>query len=337
MPGTKGKDYWVGFDLGGTKMMALVLDEEGAVVGRKRRKTKAQQGPKAGLVRIEETIRIALDDAGVEPKQLAGIGIGSPGPLDLAEGVVLEAPNLGWKTIGLRQSLERALGCPTVVLNDVDAGVYGEYCFGAAKEARCVFGVFPGTGIGGGCVYEGDILRGKSRSCVEIGHVRVLPDGPLCGCGRRGCLETVASRLSIAAAVAAAAYRGDAPYILEHAGTDIAAIRSRVLAEAVRAGESVVERIIRDAAYWLGVAVGGVVHLLSPDVVVLGGGLVESMPDLFLEEVMRSTEEHVMPSFRDTYVVVTAKLGDDATALGAAAWAERTLDEKDRSDHAGGA
>ena len=121
---------------------------------------------------------------------------------DSEKGIILDSANLGWKNFQIRESLEKEFKCPTVVLNDVDSGVFGEYRFGAGKNARCVIGVFPGTGIGGGCVYEGQVLRGKNVSCLEIGHVQINPSGQLCGCGRIGCLETEASRLAIAAAEA---------------------------------------------------------------------------------------------------------------------------------------
>ena len=136
------------------------------------------------------------------------------------------------------ESVEQALGCPVVLLNDVDAGVYAEYCRGSARSSRCTLGVFPGTGIGGGCVYEGQILRGAVSSCMEIGHVQMLPDGPLCGCGQNGCLEALASRLAISAAAAQAAYRGQAPNLRRLAGTKLSNIRSGVLAKAIRAGDS---------------------------------------------------------------------------------------------------
>ncbi len=176
---------------------------------------------------------------------LRGIGLGSAGPLDLDEGIILDAPNLGWKDVKIKSILEKEFGCPAVVLNDVDAGVYGEYRFGAARSSRCAVGVFPGTGIGGGCVYDGKILRGKTNSCMEIGHIQVVPDGPRCGCGLQGCLEAVASRLAISAAAAQAAYRGQAPHLLDIAGTSLDEIRSGALADAIAAGDTVVESIVR--------------------------------------------------------------------------------------------
>jgi glucokinase len=183
-------------------------------------------------------------------------------------------------------------------------------------------GVFPGTGIGGGCVYEGRIVRGKPGSCFELGHVPVIRNGPLCGCGRRGCLESVASRLAIASAASAAAYRGEAPYLLSQVGTSVADIRSGVLAASVEAGDKAVREIIEEAGFWIGFALAGVVNLMAPDVVLLGGGLVEAMPNLFADAVEKSLRKQVMPSFGKSYRVAVSELGDDAGVLGAAAWAQ---------------
>jgi glucokinase len=148
-----------------------------------------------------------------------------------------------------------------------------------------------------------------------------MPEGPLCGCGRRGCLETVASRLAIAANAAKAAYRGEAPFVKEKGGTDIDDIRSSVLADAIAAGDQVIEQLVREAARQIGVAVAGVVHLLSPDVVVLGGGLVEAMPELFVDQVSKTARKRVMPAYKDMFHVCASQLEDDAVPLGAAAWA----------------
>jgi glucokinase len=313
------KKIWVGFDLGGTKMLATVFDDKFKPLGRKRRKTKGAEGVAAGLERITRSIDEALEEAKVDPSQLSGIGVGLPGPLDLDKGVVIESPNLGWKNVKLQQLLMEKYKCPAVLANDVDAGTYGEYCFGAGKKGRCVLGVFPGTGIGGGLVYEGQIFRGKTMSCMEIGHMMVEPRGRMCGCGRRGCLETVASRLAISADVAMAAYRGETPLIFEAAGTNLADIRSSLLADAVQAGDKVVEKIIRNAAKRIGEAIANVSNLVAPDIVVLGGGLVEALKTIFLEEVRGVVAKNVMDSFSKSIDIQIATLGDDAGVMGAAA------------------
>jgi glucokinase len=318
---TAKKTYWMGFDLGGTKMFATVFDGSFKSLGQARKKTKGTLGAAKGIERVIETANEALAAAKIKPAQLCGIGIGVPGPLDLDAGVVLDTPNLGWKNVKLKKKLEDTFGCPAFVLNDVDAGTFGEYRFGAAEGARCAVGIFPGTGIGGACIYEGNILRGKTGSAMEIGHMQMLPDGPRCGCGQRGCLEALASRLSISRAAAAAAFRGQAPWLAEHIGTDLMNIRSGALADAVKNGDTVVEQILRDAAQWLGVGLANVINLLVPDVVVIGGGLAEALPKLFLEEITSTARQHVMSAFRTTFRVCIAKLGDDAGVLGAAGWA----------------
>lgn len=319
------RDLWLGFDLGGTKMMACVCDSDFRILGRKRKATKGYEGSEAGVDRVKSVIHRALEEAEVGPERLAGIGIGIPGPVETVAGVVLETPNLGWTDLPLREILEAEYGCPTVVLNDVDAGVYGEYRLGAARDARCVIGLFPGTGIGGGCVYHGDILTGDRISCFEVGHMRVQPDGPLCGCGQHGCLEAVASRLAISSAAARAAYQGNAPHLKQTSGTDLSEIRSGALAESIREGDLLVEQIVREAAQKLGMAAGWLVNLIGPDVILLGGGLVEALPGIYADEVQRAAEAQAMPSFRSTFRVCVANLGDFAAVKGAAAWAHRII------------
>lgn len=317
--GKRKPRHWVGFDLGGTKMMAAVFDDAFQVLGRQRKRTRGNGGQPVGVDAIIETMRQALADAGVEADTVRGIGVGCPGPVDPTRGIVLEASNLGWRQVDLKQPLEAAFGVEAFVVNDVDTGVYAENRFGAARDARTVVGLFPGTGIGGGCVYNGEIIQGANISCMEVGHMYVHGGRNLCGCGQVGCLETVASRLAIAAEVAKADFRSQLKK--ERLGTDLGAIRSRTLAAAIQAGDDTVEQIVRQAAQEIGTALANVIHLLAPDVVVLGGGLVEAMPELFVETVARSARDRVMKSFRNTFQVVTAQLADDATVLGAAAWA----------------
>lgn len=319
------KKYWLGFDLGGTKMMAVVYNDSFKEVSRERKKTKAQDGSKAVLARIVQTMNEALRSAGILRSQLAGIGVGYPALLDMRKGMALNAPNLNWKNIPIRISVSKAFKRPVFVINDVDAGLYGEYRFGAAKKSHCVVGIFPGTGVGGACINDGRLLVGRNSSCMEIGHLPMLPGGPVCGCGRRGCLETLASRLAVSAAAAIAAFRGEAPYLARVAGTDVSNIRSGMLADAVKAGDKKIEIILRDAARWLGRGVAASVNMLAPDLVVLGGGLVEAMPDWYIREVAQSADENIMPPYRGTFKIVRAKVGDDAVAMGAAAYARALL------------
>jgi len=319
------KICWAGFDLGGTKMRVAIFDQKFHLLAAAETKTKGFRGVRNGVRRMAELLDEAWGAAKVRiPRaRLAGVGLACPGPVNIRTGVVRELPNVGWHNVPLARMLATASGVPVVTINDVDAGTYGEYCFGAGRNGQCVVGIFPGTGVGGGCVLRGELLVGAEWSALEIGHLPVQPRGPLCGCGQRGCLEAVASRLAIAQAAAAAAYRGQAPHLLAEAGTDMQTIRSRAIARAITAGDVAIERIVRDAANWTGVGVAAMVNLLAPDIVVLGGGLVEALPKLYLDAVATTAQDRVMRTYRGTFRIVVAKLGDSATITGAAAWAAR--------------
>lgn len=317
-----------GFDLGGTKMLCIIMDEQQKIVGRKRKKTKGTEGAEAGVVRIADLIRETFLESGLPIEELKSLGIGCPGPVDMDQGVVNVAVNLGWKNVSLAAMLEDELECPVSVLNDVDAGVYGEYSIGAAVGARSVAGIFPGTGIGGGFVYEGQILRGKRSSAMEIGHTKIASSNRNSGVDMTGTLESEASRLAIAAECAKLAYRGEAPNLLRAVGTDISQIRSKVLAAAIRDGDKAVEKVVRQAAQTIGFAVVNLVHMLCPEVIILGGGLVEAIQEIYLEEVNRVAHKNVLQCYDDMFEVRIAKLGDDAGALGAAIWGKQRVPPK---------
>jgi glucokinase len=311
---------WVGFDLGGTKMLAAVYDDRFNLLGKKRRRTRDKGSAEVSIDRLAETIQLALDDADVTADRLAGIGAGCPGPVDMEHGVILEAPNLGWKNMPLQEGLSKKFKCPVAVCNDVDAGVFGEYTDGAAKGYRCVLGVFPGTGVGGGMVYEGRIFRGSGTSCLEVGFIQMATEGPAAGLGPVGTLESLGSRLMISGEAARAVYRGKAPALAKEAGCDLSQIRSGVLARSIAAGDTEVEKIVRRAAQQIGRGIGSLVNVLAPDVVIIGGGLVEAMPELYLEETTKGAKRNTLPSMWGTFEIRESKLGDYATTTGAAAW-----------------
>ncbi len=306
-------------------MLAVVYDDNLKVLASERKKTKGFEGVDAGLKKIQGLISEALQAAKVDSARVAGIGIGCPGPLNFDKGLMLEAPNLGWKNVPIRKSLESAFGCPTIIMNDVDAGVYGEWVYGAGKGSRCLVGIFPGTGVGGGCVYHGQVLQGANHSCMEIGHIPLISDSLPDGCGNVGTLEAVGSRLAIAAGAAQAAYRGQAPWLMKKTGADLSKIRSGVLRDAVENGDDVVRDLIVEAARHIGLGIVTMVHLLSPDIVVIGGGLAEAFPKLLVKNAEEYAKTRVMPAFKDSFKVVLAKLGDECGAVGAAAWAKRVV------------
>ena len=313
--------HWVGFDLGGTKMLAKIFDDQFTEIASAKRKTEGNRGQKAGIARVIKTIEEALLAAGLTSADLAGIGVGCPGPVNPEKGIILEAPNLGWVNVPIAKELQNAFGCPAVACNDVDAGVFAEYSFGAAKGARCAVGVFPGTGIGGGAVINGNLLEGSRISCMEIGHMTLEPNP---GSGGET-LETLTSRLAIASQAAQAVYRGQAPYLAEKCGSSLDKITSSKIAEAIAAGDKAIEAIVRRAADLLGCGIATLVHILAPDTIVLGGGLVDAMPKLYLEEVTRSAEKRVLSAYVGTFRIVPAKLAESAGSKGAAAWARKKI------------
>lgn len=322
---TNSDKVWIGFDLGGTKMLAKVFTDDYTILGSAKEKTQGAKGAKAGLKRMVEVIETALAKAGVDRSRIAGIGVGCPGPINPDKGEIVEAPNLGWKGVPVEKHLGDAFACRVVICNDVDAGVYAEYAGGAAKGARCAVGIFPGTGIGAGAVVEGRLLRGANLSCMELGHIPLFPETS--GHGEDGTtLEMECSRLKIASDAARAAYRGQAPHLLKSCGTDMSKITSGRLADAIAAGDVEIENIVRRAAILLGCGVATVVHLLAPDVIVLGGGLVSAMPQLYLETVKKATRERVLKTYQDSYRIVPAQLEDGAGVMGAAAWARRVIE-----------
>ncbi|QDV47009.1 Glucokinase [Stieleria neptunia] len=323
----KSNDIWIGFDLGGTKMLAIAYDDGWNALGRRRRKTRGRDGSDSGIARIGSTIERLIDENDLNGKRIRGIGIGCPGPIDLDKGRILTTPNLGWDDVDIEQFLHKKFDCPVVVLNDVDAGLYGEYQFGAATGSRCAVGIFPGTGVGGACVYEGTILQGAGVSCMEIGHTRISSGTRSSGYELPGTLEAEASRLSIAAEAAKAAFRGDAPALAKNVGTDLSDIRSGALADAIESGDKVVRRLVEEASESIGISVVNIIHLLCPDTIVLGGGMVEAMEELIVGTVAKTARKSVMSVYKDRFKVVAAKLGDDAGVKGAAAWARRKVGE----------
>lgn len=321
----KEKPYWIGVDLGGTKIAAVVYNSDFEAIGRARRKTKAREGMDVGLKRINDLISEAIGEAKIEPGQVKGLGVGCPGPLDFEKREIRMAPNLGWRNVPIAQSIEKQFPFPVTIANDVDAGVFGEYRFGTAKNARCVVGIFPGTGVGGGCVFEGKLLRGSNWSCMEIGHIPLIPAGPIDGAGNPGSLEGMASRLAISGLAAQACFRGQAPNLLEIAGTDIANIRSSQLALAIKKGDKAIQQIVENANQYLALAVVTIVHLLAPNVIIFGGGLIEELGDEMLPQIEKMARKRILPSLRDVFKISRTQLGDDAGVKGAAALAEQAF------------
>jgi len=315
--GNHGTGCRVGFDLGGTKMVARIFSESYEPIARAKTRVRAHLGSEQLIDDIVQTVHKALKKANLGLDEVIGLGIGVPGPVD-SDGSIVFAPNLSIEDFPMQRRLEKALDIPIAIDNDVNLGLFGEIHFGAARGARDVLGVFPGTGIGGALVIGGILHRGASGAAGEIGHTIVLPDGPRCGCGKRGCLEALYSRSAISAHAAVLSMRGAAPYLAEHVGTDPREIRSGALARAIEHGDLAVQDLVEHAARGIGRGISGILNAVSPEMVLLGGGLVEALPGLFVEQVSRGISETTVTCIAEKIEVVCASLGDDAVVMGAA-------------------
>lgn len=314
-----------GVDLGGTKILAAIVGPGGAIIGRAKKRTKAENGPLEVLKRIALAIREAAASAGLTPEEIAGVGVGSPGPLDPETGVVQTAPNLGWRDIDVRGFLQGEFNIPVFVENDVNAGTLGEYRLGAGQGASSLVGIFVGTGIGGGIVLDGKLHRGFNKTAGEIGHMVVQPGGPVCGCGQKGCLEAVASRTAIDRMIRADLKTGKKSLITDLIKKSDTQIKSRALAEAFEKKDKVVCSALARATEYLGIAVGGLINFLNPETIVLGGGVVEALESYYLPEVRKIALKYSFPNASKDVKIVPSKLGDEAGVLGAAVIAQSHL------------
>jgi glucokinase len=320
------RQHILGIDLGGTKVMAAVIDGSGQVVSRARAKTRAWRDDEGVFQTIAQTGRLAVERAGLESINLRAVGIGAPGPLDPDTGYIIESSNMKFKNFPLGPRLAEAFGCPAIVDNDVNAGVYGEFKRGSARGASEVLGMFIGTGIGGGLIINGALYHGASKNAGEVGHIVVKANGPRCGCGARGCLEAIASRTAMTRDIRREIERGQKTVVRDLLKKETDSLSGNDLKKAYDAGDELVMKTLHRAAKFIGIGIGSLVNVLAPEIVVLGGGLIEAMGDDFLARIDRSTHRVAVDFATKDLKIVRAELGDDAGVIGAAMLAREALD-----------
>ena len=319
-------DYIVGVDMGGTKILAAVINGKGEIVQQAKTATKPKKGSDEVIKRIVRCIRQAIDGAELKLSQIRAIGIGSPGPLDPETGVIIFAPNLGWSNVPLKAKLEANLNIPTFVDNDVNVGTLGEYAFGAGRGVTNLVGIFVGTGIGGGIILDGKLYHGVNKTAGEVGHMIVEANGPQCGCGNSGCLEAVASRTAITRDLQKAIQKKEKKSKLTKLnGGKLDQIRSQAIAKAVKRGDKPTIKVMQRAGKYLGISVASIVHFLNPERVVLGGGVIEAMGDSLLDPIRQAAAKYALPTTMDGVQIVEATLGDNAGVIGASVLARQRL------------
>ena len=320
----------VAIDLGGTKALAGVVEADGSVRSRVWLSSRDLCGQPAELLdRLAQGAETAAHDANVPFNTIDAIGLCVPGPLDRSRSVVAVAPNLGWVNLAVRQELRKRLHGRSVFLeNDVRAAALSEYQLGAGRGYPSMLAVFVGSGVGGGIIVDGRLYHGARGGAGEIGHMVVRAGGPRCGCGRAGCLEAMAARDAVARYVTQQVERGQRTVLTEILHGNLRALTSRDLAQAIDRDDAVAIRAARRSARYTGLAIGGVVNLLDPAVVVIGGGVAEALGQRYVDWAREVACRQILASAARDVPIVASQLGDDAGLLGAAltAFAGRVAD-----------
>ncbi|PYJ83913.1 MAG: ROK family protein [Verrucomicrobia bacterium] len=306
MPGENDrKDCVIGVDFGGTKILAGVFDAKFECIGRARVSTKADRGADEVIGRIARCVREAVDEC----------------DLDLKE--IIFAPNLGWNDVPLKKELEKLLERPVFLENDCNVCTLGVYEVELKAKPRDVVGIFLGTGIGGGLILEGKLYSGFNRTAGEIGHMVLEVSGPKCGCGNKGCFEALASRTAIFRKIKEAVKEGQKTLLTEMLGPELEDLRSGDLRKAIKRGDKFVEHIVEEAAEYTGIAVSNLINILNPEVVVIGGGLMEQLEDEMLAIIVETAMDYAMPGTTKGIEIIATRLGDDAGITGGAVLARK--------------
>ena len=319
------QEYLLGVDLGGTKILAGVFDSKLKCIGRAKLSTKSSRGPEAVIERVARCVQEAVDECDLNLKSVRAVGIGAPGAVDPEAGKVIFAPNLGWEDVALKKSLEKQLDVRVAVENDANICALGVHEIELEAKPKSMVGIFLGTGIGAGIIIDGQLYRGFNRTAGEIGHMILEVSGPKCGCGNRGCFEALAGRLAIFRRIHESIKEGKKSVLTEILGPDLADMRSGDLRKAIRRGDKLVEEIVEEAAQYTGIAVANIINFLNPEVVVLGGGVIDALQDEMMAIIIETAQDYALPGTAKGIEIIPSKLGDDAGIFGAAVLARRLV------------
>jgi glucokinase len=311
------KKYSIGIDLGGTKILAgIVNTETGEVIAHAKKRTKVQsrKGSDILIKRVIKTIEAALAESNVSIDEIEKIGIGLPGQVDRENGILISAPNLYTYDLDFRTILGDHFGLPVKVGNDVDVATIGEHKFGAGVGYDSAVCVFVGTGVGAGIIQNGQIWIGATGTAGEIGHIVVDSGGRPCACGASGCLEAYASRTAIEKKILASLKKGQKSCIEV---SEDGVIRSKSIKDAVENNDELVINALDDAAEYLSCGLASVVNFLNPAVIILGGGLIEAV-DYFYDLTVKKTKAKALPVPARDLNIIKTKLGDFSGIIGAA-------------------
>lgn len=320
----KNSLHFVGLDVGGTNMKAGVVDDSGRTLSAVSLLTEAHRGQEYGLERMCQTIREAITIAGLQPDQVAAIGVATPGTMDIPGGMILDPPNLKpWRNVPVRQHIHDAFRIPTAFQNDANAAAFGEFWCGAGKDAHSMVLFTLGTGVGGGIIIGDLVLEGEHSHGAELGHMKIEMTKPLqCGCGRWGCLEAYASATAVVKRTLDALNHDNGQSALHAILREQGEITSRDIFTAAAAGDALAAKIVDETAYYLAVGATNMLHTIDPDMVVYGGGMIAA-GEPFLEKIRGYVKQLAFPVPAERAQIRYAQLGSDAGFIGAAACARQ--------------
>jgi glucokinase len=326
MPEISNKaEFIVGVDLGGTKILTGIFTPALKCIGKVKLSTKAERGVDVIVDRIARCVRDAVDECDLDLKQCRGVGIGAPGAVDFDAGRVIFAPNLGWRDVPLKKELEKRLDVPVFLENDCNVCTLGVHERELGGKPRHMIGIFVGTGIGGGLILDGKLFSGVNHTAGEIGHMVLKVGDEKCGCGNKGCFEALASRTAIFNRILAAVKDGQKTVLTDMLGDKLENLKSGDLRKAIRRGDKFVEEIVDEAAEYIGIAVGSLMNLFNPEIVVLGGGVIDALEEEMFKIITKTARDYAMPGAADGVEIITTRLGNDAGITGAAVLAKQQL------------
>jgi len=310
------KKYFIGVDLGGTKIATGIVDSEGNLLATVKVPTLAEDGWEAVSRRMGDTIDEVLTKANVKASDVGAIGVCAPGALDIPNGIVLGSPNLKWHNVPLKKIIEDRFHIPTYFDNDANVAGLGENRFGAGIGSKHMLYMTVSTGIGGGIIIDGQIYHGSSFGAGEIGHITIDINGPRCGCGNYGCIEAIASGPAIA--------RNAKEKLADHPESllnQYATITAKEVSEAANNGDAYAKEVIETAGRYIGATLSGLINTLNPDLIVIGGG-VSNMGELLFNPIKDEVQKRAISSFVANLKIVPAKLGGEVGVMGAIALAQ---------------
>lgn len=314
----------ISIDMGGTKVLACVVNSKEGIVARLKKPTDKTGSPNIYVHSLAKIVHDLVNKNEVNKKKIKAVCLGIPGSLNPVSGKIGLAPNLGLKNYNIKKNLEKEIAFPVLIENDANLGALGIKNFGVGKKAKNLLAVFVGTGIGAGLIFNSKLYRGSNFVAGEIGHMLVDKDGPRCGCGKIGCFEAIASRTAVVNKIISDIESGKES-ILSKAVKSGERIKSKLLLSAVTKNDKVVCKQISKVCTTIGEVLASITNLLNLDLIVLAGGMVEALDSFMLPLIKKSYEKHVLTDAAENLKIVSSKLGDDAAIFGGIPLAEEFL------------